>query len=83
MKEPKNRDEMRHLLTDDNEEPISHWRTAAPQGGIILHWIGCIFYIAVSSAIPIIGEAISFSGQLLTYAHAIAGGTFINPLRIA
>jgi hypothetical protein len=78
LKERENLDDMHYL-----EELISNRRNAAPQGGIILHWIGCIFYIAVSSAIPIIGEAISFSGQLLTYAHALAGGMFINPLRFA
>lgn len=72
---------MQRLLSQavgDNGEPVSTWRTAAPQGGIILHWIACVFYISVSSVIPVVGEAISFSGQLLTYAHAIAGGNSMS-----
>lgn len=76
VKELKDAYEMQRLLyqRDEDGEPISIWRTAAPQGGIILHWIACIFYISLSSVITSIPEAISFSGLLLTYAHAIAGG---------
>jgi len=64
---------------DDQGDRISIWRTAAPQGGIILHWIACVFYISLSSAIHVVGEAASFSGYLLTYAHSIAaGGLYAN-----
>jgi hypothetical protein len=53
-------------------------RTGAPQGGIALHWVSCVFFVAVSAAIDSITEAISFSGLLLTYGHAIVGGKLMS-----
>lgn len=69
--------EMQRLLSQtagEDGEPIPTLRTGAPQGGIALHWVACVFYISVSSAIPVVTEAISFSGLLNTYGHAIVGG---------
>ena len=37
-----------------------------------------MFFIAVSAAIDSITEAISFSGFLLTYGHAIVGGKLMS-----
>lgn len=53
-------------------------RTGAPQGGIALHWLACIFYISMSSAISTVAEAIAFSGLLLTYAHSMVGGNLLR-----
>jgi hypothetical protein len=53
-KEPRDAFEMQNLLSrtsNDNGQAVR--RTGAPQGGIALHWIACIFYISVSSAIYI------------------------------
>ncbi|KAF2184946.1 hypothetical protein K469DRAFT_167604 [Zopfia rhizophila CBS 207.26] len=78
-KEPKDAIEMQGLLsqtTGDDGESIPTLRTGAPQGGIALHWLACVFYISVSSVISEVTEAILFSGLLLTYGHAIVGSEF-------
>ncbi|OCK94885.1 uncharacterized protein K441DRAFT_90733 [Cenococcum geophilum 1.58] len=75
VKDPTDAMELQHLMPHpaDDDEPAPVLRTGAPQGGIALHWVACVFYICVSSAIPVVTEAISFSGLLLTYGHAIWG----------
>lgn len=53
-KEPKDAIEMQTLIsrtTDDTGKDVHTLRTGTPQGGIALHWIACVFYISVSSAI--------------------------------
>ncbi|OCK81272.1 hypothetical protein K432DRAFT_392315 [Lepidopterella palustris CBS 459.81] len=77
-REPKSAIEMQRLLSqttpeDDDQSDGPVLRTGAPQGGLALHWASCVFFICVSASISNITEAISFSGQLLTYGHAIVG----------
>jgi len=79
VKNPTDALELHHLrvhLDDDDDDPTPVLRTGAPQGGIALHWVACIFYICVSSTISLVTEAISFSGLLQTYGHAMWGGEF-------
>ena len=74
--------ELQRLLPRDLEQDEEHnelvLRTGAPQGGIALHWISCVFFICVSAAIDSITEAISFSSLLLAYGHAIVGGKLMS-----
>lgn len=91
--EPSNGIEMQRLLAqnrdgDGGDAPIL--RKGTPQGGIALHWIACVFYIAVSSVIKkpltggnfpdsVVGEGINLSGFLQIYAHAIGGSESFHP----
>lgn len=71
-KEPTNLYELTRLHSRgmDTEHILE---TGEPRGGLILHWIVCVIYICATAAISVVTEAITFPGQLLTYAHAIVG----------
>jgi amino acid transporter len=68
--------EMRPLIPqsiNETSRPQPTLRIGTPQGGIVLHWVVCVFYICISAAIPAVTEAISFPGLLVSYGHAIVG----------
>jgi hypothetical protein len=50
-----------------------------PQGGLILHWIGSVILISVTSRISSISESISFPGSVQSYAQGVVGCTTFNP----
>ena len=61
---------------DDQEDGLNILRRGAPQGGLVLHWLSCTFFISVSAVFDST-ESFSFSGNLLTYAR-VAVGFFIG-----
>jgi hypothetical protein len=51
-------------------------RTGTPQGGLALHWVGSVFFICISATITNLSEALSCSGLLVSYGHAMVGGEY-------
>lgn len=49
-------------------------RRGTPQGGIILHWLICVFWICVSAVYRNIEQGISLPADLMVYAHFFVEG---------
>jgi len=58
-----------HRGGEDSPRPNDYIHKA-PQGGLIIHWIMSVVFIAASSSIPSTLESISIPGYFQTYLHS-------------